>query len=476
MNILLIRAPEIRRRRNTLYQTNITGIYPPLGLSYIASYLRKNGYNVKILDLEIFKPAFRYLKEEIKKFHPQVALLTVNILNWPEAIAAAKTIKSISPEIIIGIGGPSLSLYPKEFVSHRVIDFGVYGEGEDTILEVLKHIEEKEDLNLENIKGCIFKKDEKAIINPSREEIFNLDKLPFPAIDLLPFKKYFALSVKIPFFTLITSRGCPFNCKFCYPSHLGKYRSRSPGNVAEEMELYVKKYGIREIIVFDDTFGVNREIAIKICEEIIKRNLKFSWEIRTRVDLLNKDFLGALNYSGCRRIHLGIESGSAEILQAMNKNITLKEIKEKIKLAKRYNFEVRGYFMIAYPGETLSDILSTIEFAKNLPLDWASFTITVGFPGTAIYEEAVRNGYFPKDYWKEYVQNANKMDWKLYFLPETLQVEDLYKLKRKAYLEFYLRPSIIWRLLKYMQLVNILKNLNSFINLVPYTYSSVIKT
>lgn len=470
MNILLIRPPEIRGKSKTPLQSNITGIYPPLGLAYIAAFLREKGYNIKVLDLEIFTSVSKYLPKMIKEFHPRVVLLTVNIFTWPEVVNTSRMVKEISPNIIIGVGGPSVSLYPIEFISHETIDFGVYGEGEETILEILECIGKNKDL--ESIKGCIFKKDGKIIMNSPREEIPDLDKLPFPAIDLLPYKKYFAFSVKSPFFSLITSRGCPFRCKFCYPDALGRYRVRSPESVVEEMELYVNKYRIREIIVFDDTFAVDKEKAIEICEKIIKKKLKFSWDIRTRIDLLDRELLLALKNAGCYRINIGIESGDGKILDKMNKGFVLFDIKHKVKLAKKIGMEVRGYFMIGYPGESYKTILKTIEFAKTLPLDWASFTITVGLPKTEIYHQALTQGYFPCDVWKEYI----KGDWENFVLPlycsENLERRDLFYLRRKAYREFYFRSSKILEILSHAKILNIVKNFPQFLRILPAIYKS----
>jgi len=352
------------------------------------------------------------------------------------------------------------------------IDFGVFGEGEVTILEILRNIERRK--GLENIKGCVFRKNGKVIINSSREEIENLDTVPFPAIDLLDYRKYIALSVKGPFFSLVTSRGCPYNCRFCFPGYLGKYRTRSPENIIEEIELYVNKYKIQEIIVFDESFAVETEKAVKICEFINKRKLKFRWDVRTRIDLLNPKILKALKSAGCYRLHLGIESGTQKILDKMNKAITLSAIKDRTKLAKRFGFELRGYFLLAYPGENYRSICETIQFAKILPLDWASFTVVIGLPKTEIYEKALKEGYFYSDYWKEYTKGII-LGSKPYFIPEGLLEKDLFALKKKAYLEFYFRPKIIWNLLKETKNVGIFKNFYISLKLLPSICHSMVR-
>lgn len=468
MKILLIRSNGL----GFSYETNITGIYPPLGLAYIASILKNTGYQVAILDNQILRFRSSFLKNEIKKIAPDVVLLSSMTPLWPGLVTLSKLVKNISPEIIIGVGGPHLTVYPRESLSNKSFDFGVYGEGESTILEVLERIQKGR--GLDGVKGCIFRKNGKIVINPPREAIDDLDSIPFPAIDLLLYKKYFALSVRHPFFTMITSRGCPYTCKFCFQGYLGRYRARSPENVVEEMEVLVNKYKVQEIVIFDETFAVEEKRAVKICELINKKRLKFKWDIRTRVDLLNKEVLEFLKSGNCHRIHLGIESGNQEILDKMGKGISILEIKEKIKLAKKFGFELRGYFMLAYPGETERSIRKTIEFAKSLSLDWASFTITIGLPGTTIYKEALEKGYFYIDYWREYTK-GNILNSKPYFIPDGLKEEDLFALNRRAYLELYLRPKIIWNVLKSLKLIDMTKSLPLFIKLSPFIYNSIIR-
>jgi len=466
VKIVLIRGDWPR----VLHETNITGIYPPLGLGYIAAVLRKAGYKLTFLDNQILQLNGNSFKNEIKKISPDVVLLSSMTPLWPEIVKLGKLVKEISSQIIVGVGGPHLSVYAQESLSSKAFDFGVYGEGEDAILDILEAI--KAGRSLDGIRGCIFKKGGRVTVNPPRPEIYDLDSLPFPAIDLLPYTKYLALSVRQPFFSMITSRGCPYNCKFCFQGYMGKYRTRSPENVVEEMDILVNKYKAQEIVVFDESFAVEKEKVLKICGLIHKRNIKFRWDIRTRVDLLDNEILESLKSAGCTRVHLGIESGDQEILCKMNKGISVSEIVEKVKLVKKNGLESRGYFMLAYPGETYGTICRTVEFAKSLPLDWASFTVTIGLPGTDIYNEGLKNGYFNVDYWREYTK-GNILHSRPYFMPEGMKEDDLFRLKKNAYLGFYLRSKIIWNILKNMRFIDGLNNFRIFLKLLPSVYHSI---
>lgn len=466
MKILLVRNSGFRG------ETNITGVYPPLGIAYLAAVLRNSGYQVKILDNQVLNLNRESLKKEIKKSSPDIVLLSSMTPLWPASLEAAKIAKEISPRIIVGSGGPHMAVYLRESLLSGLIDFGVYGEGENTIIDVLKQLENKN--GLDEVKGCVFRKNGETIVNPPREEIENLDDIQFPAVDLLPHKRYFALLVDHPFMTMITSRGCLYKCKFCFQGYLGKYRFRSPENVVEEMDICVNKYGVREIIIFDETFAAEKERVIKICELIKKKRLRFKWDIRTRVDLLDRDLLESLKSAGCCRLHLGIESGNQEILNRMSKGINISQIDKKIRLASELGFELRGYFMLGYPGETSSTIFDTIKFARHLPLDWASFTVTIGLPGTEIYNNALKNQYFRADYWREYTK-GNYLDSKPYFVPEGMKEKDLFELKKKAYWEFYSRPRIICNVLKSLNPVSLIKNSRAFIKFLPLAYNSITK-
>ena len=454
MKVLLVRSNEL----NSKFETNITGIYPPLGLAYIASSLIASGYKPTILDNHILRLRGSRLKAYLKKSDPDIVLLSSMTPSWQSIVSTSRFIKTVLPNVKIVAGGPQLTAYPKESLLEESIDFGIYGEGELSTLDVVKAIERGSELN--DVKGSIYKKDGQVIINPPREEIDNLDSLPFPAIDLLPYRYYSALSVRSPFFTMVTSRGCPYKCGFCHQGYLGRYRARSVENVINEMELLVNKYGVKEIITFDETFCIDKERALKICGMINKKKLRFGWDIRTRIDLIDKDLLQALKGAGCSRLHLGIESGDQDTLDRMKKNITISDIIDKVNLAKNAGLEARGYFMLGYPGETRKNMLKTINFARSLPLDWASFTVTIGLPGTEIYRTALEAGTFKYDYWREFTLGLTPGK-RPYFTSDEFTEIDLFALKREAYIKFYLRP---------LKMLTILRGIGRSLNVPNFSY------
>jgi anaerobic magnesium-protoporphyrin IX monomethyl ester cyclase len=299
--------------------------------------------------------------------------------------------------------------------------------------------------NLEKIKGLVFKKNGKIINTGPPEKIENLDMLPFPARDLVPYSKYESmLATKSPVTTMFTSRGCPYKCLFCDRPHLGKsFRARSAKSVVDEME-ECEKIGIKEIFIYDDTFGVDGQRVLDICSEIEKRKLSIVWDIRTRVNTVNEEILKALKSAGCQRIHYGVEAGTAKILTVLRKGITLEMAEKAFKLTKKIGIQTLAYFMIGSPTETKKDILRTIKFMKKINPDYAHITITTPYPATDLYRMGLEQGVLPRDYWKEFAKNPNP-NFRPMFWEKDLSRKELFSLMTRAYRSFYIRPSYVFK-------------------------------
>jgi anaerobic magnesium-protoporphyrin IX monomethyl ester cyclase len=386
-------------------------------------------------------------KKRISAINPDVVGITVmtftlvDVLKTVEMVRAAE--KNINKKIFIVLGGPHAHLYPKETVALNGIDFVIKGEGEVPFLSLLEALEGRG--NLSQIRGLVYKNGKEIIDNPVSDFIEDLDKLPYPERKLLPVEKYNSiLGGGHVVTTMFTSRGCPFQCAFCDRPHLGKrFRMRSPKNVVDEMEECLK-LGIEEILIYDDTFTVNKQRALDICGEIIKRGLKFVWDIRARVDTIDEETLAALKKAGCQRIHFGVESGTEKILRALNKGITLNQIEKAFRLARAKGIDTLAYFMIGAPTETREDIYQTIKFAKKIKPDYVHITILTPYPATIIYRQALEQGVIKSDYWREFALHPENGTTTQYWEKE-LNREELFDLLNKFYKEFYGRPSYILR-------------------------------
>lgn len=392
--VMLLRPNE--RNASKLKESNITGIYPPIGLVSIASIVRKQGYNIKVIDAHADNLNTAQILNKIMQVNPSIIGITSTSLLWPLVSKLSKNIKNKFNQILLIVGGPHTTMYPLEVLESSRFDVAVYGEGEITFLKLIEA--KVGNSTFENVKGIVYKLNGKIIKTPLRKPIIDLDTLPFPALDLLDMEKYFSLTVDENFIPMITTRGCNYNCQFCSPNYLGPYRERSKENVVKEIEKYVKEKGIQEIIFFDENFTYNKERTIEICKSIINKELEFDWNIRTRIDNLDEEILYFLKKAGCKTLHVGVESGVDWILKEMNKNITTKQIRSKVELIKKYGLQVRGYFMLGYPKEKFIHSLKTVAFSLSLPLDWVSFSITTANPKTELSNYFIKKNNF--DYWK----------------------------------------------------------------------------
>jgi radical SAM superfamily enzyme YgiQ (UPF0313 family) len=414
-------------------------VYPSLGIGYIASYLRSKGYPVDILDAHALKMSPEQYKQKLASTGAAIIGITSTTVGWPGAVEAAKLAREALPNALIIAGGPHLSVYPEESLTFPFIDMAVIGDGEETMLEIVRKLENGENIN--DIPGTAVKVDGRFKLNPNRSLITDLSSLPHPAVDTLPLDRYRCLTLEYPFFTMVSSRGCPYKCGFCSQVYCGdRVRFRSPEDVVSEIETYINQYGAKEIVMFDETFTLNERRVLNICNLIKEKKLKFRWNIRTRVDTITEPMMAALKETGCYGLHMGVESGDPHILEVMQKGITLDQVRWAFKTARKYNFITRGYFMIGYLDETPATYKATVDIAKELDLDWASFSIT-----TPLFDESVRRGYIDPDFWKKYtLLQVSKKDFP-HVPSEHWDEHKLSDMMRDAYFKFYLRPGYALR-------------------------------
>ena len=455
MNILLINPPTDNMITSILPSVieKERGYNPPLGLLYIAAYLEKNTtHKVEILDTQVEEMDYRVLKDVITQKKPAVVGITAMTFTLLDVIKVAHIVKSVDERIRVVLGGPHVNIYPYESINLPCIDFLVLGEGEVAFTELVEHIT---NINkLKEVKGLVFKINGNIINTGIRELMDNLDELPFPARHLTPYMKYSsALAKRMPITTMITSRGCPYKCTFCDRPHLGKrFRARTAQNVVDEMEECVKM-GINEFLIYDDTFTVNKRRVIAICDEIIRRRLDIGWDIRARIDTVDKKMLEKLKEANCERIHYGVEAGTDSILSVLRKGITVAQAKNIFNLTKEVGISTLAYFMFGSPTETRHDILQTIELAKELHPDYVHFSILIPFPSTPLYKDGLEKGIFKNDYWQQFAANPSQ-GFQTRYWEENLSGGELLNLLEVAYKSFYFRPLYILKKIAEIRSVN----------------------
>lgn len=448
MRVLLINPPNLNliKIANWELKSADYGQFPPLGLLYVGTYVKKHtGHHVHILDAVVEKLNYDEVEDRIKKFSPEIVGITSMTPLFADTMITAQIIKKINKNIHVCIGGPHTYLFPQQTIKKGVIDSVILGEGEKIFTELIQHIDEEKPLD--NIYGLLTKNSNGASKLKERGYIRNLDELPFPDRRLLPFKKYYCkVGVECYVATIASSRGCPYKCRFCdVPQRT--YRQRSVDNIMSEVEECLN-LGFREIFFYDDLFNITPKRAIDISDEILKRNLRFNWSFRGRVNTTTEEMLRKVAEAGCNRIHFGVETGSDEGLKLLNKGINISQIKQAFRWAKEAKIRTIADFMIGLPHEmTKKDVLKNVDFVIGLKPDYVQFSVFQPYPGTEFFEWGVKKGLLHRESWENFVENPTK-EFDMELWEEYLSKAKMSQLLKISYRKFYFQPKYIWRMLQ----------------------------
>ncbi len=445
MKILLV-YPPTRKSLQSILPAEVEsgrGAFPPLGILYLAAQLHGvPGMELEVRDAVHQNLSAERIAEEAEEKGIDLVGITLLSFHLLDAMDLAEQIKKRLPKAKIIAGGPHPHLYPKETLGLGMFDYAAMGEGEDILKKLLARLQAGE--KSPRVDGIISQEDSVKNLESQTCAIEDLDRLKFPARGLLPVGTYFSvLSQNRPATTAISSRGCPYRCIFCDRPHLGKkFRARSAGNVVAEMESCAG-LGIREVIFYDDNFTTSRDRVLNIAELILERKLKIAWEIRARVGDLNSGDYPLLRRAGLDRIHFGVESGDPDLLERINKGITIEQARQAFRSAHSAGIETLAYFMIGLPGETPATISRAISLAQELKPGYVHFSMLMLFPGTPIYQMALERGMLREDVWQKFAQNPSP-DFQAPVWEENLKRRELESALRQAYRKFYLRPGYLF--------------------------------
>jgi magnesium-protoporphyrin IX monomethyl ester (oxidative) cyclase len=419
MKVLLINPP----------QTFYPGSDPPagnlpLGLLYTAAVLDKAGYEVEILDAFMTDSSFRKIgdtliagmpygriEDTIRRRKPDiVGIANPFTCQVEHAIRVGDIVKEIDPSILTVVGGPHVTAVPVDFLEEaQNIDIAVMGEGEYTMLDIAKFSEGYKKIS--DVQGIAYPKDQTIAVNSPRPFIKKLDELPYPAYHLVEMEQYLNpkkieyRSFKNRAISMITSRGCPFNCSFCSVHlHMGKlFRAHSVNYVINHIDHVVSKYGVKTIFFEDDNLTFNIKRFESICDRIIERSVRFSWETPNgiRADFLTLSLLKKMKKSGCQSIFFGIESGDQFILNnVINKSLNLKDVVKVAKMCNDIGLRTAAFYIIGFPGEKKENMIKTVEFALRLKREFdVGMLLHIATPscGTRLYEECKKKGYIQEN-------------------------------------------------------------------------------
>ncbi len=410
-----------------LHNQNILAIYPqkeefrifdnmpPLGMAWIAAFIRQAGYNVRLIDQQVESTNIANVTEELQ---PLVVLIGGTSHTRFESFALAETVKNAYPETTVVYGGPHASFTAEDTLKHtNNIDIIVHGEGEYTSLDLIKWKAAVGSSNeLSKIDGISYRLNGNVVSTGWRPFIRNLDVLPEPARDLLPLSRYKMklLDLGLAATNIITARGCPINCSYCSASQMfGKhYAHRSSKLIVDEIENCVKDYGIKGLKIFDSTFTLNKKHVLDFCEELEKRDLVMPWECEVRVGTVDRPLLERMKKAGCYYIDMGIESGDQHVLQEMGKQIRIDDAEALIDWANELDIRTKVFFTFGHIRETYKAGLKTIEVIKRnrkkITLIGNSPCIRI-YPGTRVEKYALENDLFPEGFqWsKPYTNEYN---------------------------------------------------------------------
>ncbi len=448
-----MRRPEVLLFKSRSMASKVTGSTPPLGLLYIAACLRERlNANVRVIDAGLAADPLNALLGAVRSAKPDVVGISALTAEAFLAHAAAAALKAAEPDLPVVLGGPHPSSDPELALKDPNMDAAVIGEGEDTFTELVRLITgqgpgwNKPEL-LRAVDGLAFMADGKAELSRPRAPIADLDALPFPAWDLIDYKRFWKrgsmASVGIrPYLTMFTSRGCPYHCVYCHQLFGKSFRARSPGSVAEETARLVKM-GAGDIEILDDIANFKQDRFDRMLELMLERDLHpaLSFPNAIRADLMQEHSIDLLKKVGVGEVSVAVETASERLQTLLGKNLSLEKVSRTINMLADRRIFTRGFFMLGFPTETEAEMRSTIRFAHASRLHLALFFTPNPFRNTGLYDMFAKAGKLPKD--------ASSIDYEYYGAPFNGSVvpDSKYRwLYRWAYYGFYFNPLRAWRI------------------------------
>ena len=392
----------------------LVGSYFPLGIGYIAAYVREFGYDVNIFQNSKAGNFQANLINRIEQLDPDVLAISVMTPSYPSAIQICEIAKSKSDRLFTVLGGHHVSALGSEvFAQTNSVDFVVFGEGEITFLELLKELEGNR--NFSEIDGLIYRDLSNGVHqNSPRLPIADLDILPFPARDLVDMSR-FRLHSYIDFgkrsATMITSRGCPYRCMYCssFITMGRKYRYRSVSNILKEIEALTFEFNIDHIVFEDDTLTLKRDRIEKLCHSLASMNKPISWYCLSRVETVDYELARLMKDAGCKMINFGIESGSSKVLKTIPKHFSIETAQDAVASCKKAGLRTQCTFIVGFPADTESTMEKTFEAAKRIAPTLAIFFPLTPYPGTRAYDNFLEAQFKPKNVssWHRFIMTDN---------------------------------------------------------------------
>ena len=472
MKVLIINPPwegkgyGTRSQNRIIKQRGDKYLQYPLFLGYTAAQLKEAGHEVFYIDSVVQEINQIETDLQINKIKPDVIFMETTTPSIESDFRSIDHMKSLAGAIMIA-AGPHVTYFPVESLEEcRGLDIVIKKEFDTKIAKVLANLRD-----LSKVKGITYRKNEKIIDTGEGEFCDDLNALPFPDRDVVPYDWYLeAWYSKRPFINIMTSRGCPHRCTFClWPNAMygHRQRMRSINNVIDELKYVIDRYGVKEINIDDDTFTINRKRVIEFCQKLRDNNIHLIWTCNGRVDNVDDEMLREMKASGCKLVRYGVESGSPEVLNKIKKGITIDQVERAIHLTKKNGIQALGGFMFGFPWDSKESIEATIDLAKRLSPDMVQFSIPMPYPGTELYEEAKERGLFIAKNWKEWDMTCGPV-------VQTIDMtrEELTPILSRVYKEFYFRPRYVFQTLRnikdYDEMKRVFRSLRSLLSTIKF--------
>ena len=411
-------------------------IWPPLTLAYLAAIGREFG-PVDLFDANVEEElTVEVAVNRVKEFKADIIVVNTAFPSIEFDGEIARLLKEACPgAIVLGFGVFFTLLEADSMKACPAFDVGIVGEVEATFKELLERRRDGKDLA--GCNGLMWRRGDDIVVEDRRELIKDLDTLPRPARDLLHNERYLLPNNGRPFTLINAARGCPYKCIFCIaPIYYGRgLRRHSLQYILDEIEHCMKEYGLKDFLMWEEIFTLDKEFGVKFCDAIIEKGWDISWAATTRADALEEGLLRKMKESGLFLLGLGIESGSQEILDAANKNEKVEEVKKGVDLCHKVGVKTMGHFIFGLPGETEETAERTIEYALSLGLDYLQCYVAVPYPRTPLGELAKEKGWIVSERWSEFdFGGASVMK------TDELTPEQVNAFRDKLFKKFYFRP------------------------------------
>jgi anaerobic magnesium-protoporphyrin IX monomethyl ester cyclase len=416
------------------------GTYAPLGLMYIATYLRdhlKDQIDIQVLDCTLGDWDYDKFEKEVQKRSPDLIGLSAFTPQILDVKIALEVIKKVLPSCVTVVGGPHINSFGKDALTFNEMDYGVMGYGEVPFLQLIKALFFGD--AIENVSGLVYRHEDAIKLNPITTKKMALDDLPIPDRTFIEYDKYRCpVGTKENMVTMVSSRGCPFRCTFCNsPDKL--YNARSMEKIIDEVK-EIQALGVKEVFFYDDLFNITNERVFEFCDLLEKNKIKIAWAFKSRIPSVTEELVQRVKKAGCERIHFGIETHTDESLRTLKKGIKVAQIRNAVGLCQKYRINTVGSFMINLPGDTEQDILDRFAFVNSLKLDYAQYAITIAYNHTEIFDDGVKAGLWKEDLWLNYIKNPTA-DFVAPIWDNGISRERLDELLRGGLRSFYFRPS-----------------------------------